>query len=162
VGPPGERPIFGAEQFDDGDPDGKIFSDCAAWLERLCMQHSVTHFAVEAAYVPKPVNMRTINRLVGMRAVAVMVAWERRARYREYAASQIATYFTGFARFVGGREAKKATTIWMAKTQGYDVGSDHDKADGLAVWSTGEADMFPHAAMRRGIGPLFLGPVRPA
>lgn len=154
VGPPGERPEFGARRWDYEDPEGKIFSDLATWLEMMIGQRQVTHVFTEAPFMGKDVRVST--RLMGMRAITRMVAWESGARFEELHIATIAKFFTGVGKFRGGSKEKKAVTIAMAKAQGYDVGKDHNKADGIAVWTLGEATAFPAIAAKRGIGPLFL------
>ena len=167
VGEIGGKPVFGTYRGDPEWGEGRIFSAFAEWLERRVEEFHVKQLFVEEAYVPRermrfvragqavpragpgPVNMDVIRRLIGLRAVARMVAWEQQARYEELGIGEIARHFTGHARWVGGRAGKKAATVRMARFYGFDVRND-DEADAVAIWMLGEARLGG-----RRPGPLF-------
>jgi crossover junction endodeoxyribonuclease RuvC len=171
AGEPGGVPEFGAIRLIGRDePEGAAFSKFREWLEGAVETWGITHVFTEESYVPRPsvqfrrsgldvaakkkppVDMAAINRLIGLRAIARMVAYEAALPYEGFTPARIAKHFTGFARFDGGRTEKKRRVIDIAKLYGYEVGSDDDMADAIAVWHLGCATVAPYA---RPAGPLL-------
>src|SRR5215472_4101666 len=96
AGEPGGVPEFGAVRLVGRDePEGRVFSKFRDWLEGAFEAHAITHVFAEEPYVPQPrtrfvrpgsiipgtkgtvsLDMAVIKRLIGLRAVARMVADE--------------------------------------------------------------------------------------
>jgi hypothetical protein len=86
----------------------------------------------QAVSGPAPMNAKTIEKLCAITGVIQMVAFEQHIECRSCTTGQATAFFTGKARWKGGRVAKKAATIARCRQLGYAV-TDDNAADAIAI-----------------------------
>lgn len=170
-GPAGGRPKWGHRNFGGANVSrGLVFAQFRFWLHGGCAKLKPSLIVYESPYIPrmeqprKPIpgqrpfviNADTLRRLLWFTGEIEEVAAELSIECREATTSEIAKFFTGKARWPGGRDEKKERTKEMCRAYGWDVENDN-QADALALWAMAEAVVSPRAASARGDGVLFLG-----
>lgn len=167
-GPVGGTPKFGARNFGgSGIARGLVFAQFRFWLHSGCQKLRPTLIVYESPYIPRPqekqdptrrrfvMNADTLRRLLWFTGEIEEVAAELNIECREATTGEIARFFTGKARWPGGRDEKKERTKEMCRAYGWDVTNDNE-ADALALWAMAEAIVSPRAASARGDGVLFI------
>jgi hypothetical protein len=167
----GGTPKFGSRNFGGANVKrGLVFAQFRFWLHSGCAKLRPTLIVYESPYIPRtPVNppapgarpfvmnADTLRRLLWFTGEIEEVAAELSIECREATTSEIAKFFTGKARWPGGRDEKKERTKEMCRAYGWDVTNDNE-ADALALWAMAEAIVSPRASSARGDGMLFLPP----
>ncbi len=97
-------------------------------------------------------NPQTIYVLCGIAWQIDLMARERGIECRKVNTSAFTKFFTGRGKF-DSRADKKAATMAMCKIHGWRA--TEDEADALALLAYAEARLYPSAAMKRAVGPLF-------
>lgn len=152
----GASPTWGSRDFSDKHGTGAIIGKFRVWLCEQCYRLKPSLVVYEAPYVArgKIMNAHTTERLHGMICTAMSVAWELRIDYQREQSATIRKFLTGHARH-GSRAAGKAAVLAACLAMGFDVGTDDDAGDALALWLMIEAQLDPSAGMRRGNGALL-------
>jgi hypothetical protein len=123
---------------------------CAAHCADSSAHQHTGHLVATLPARTAPIDINVLRRLISMCGLVEMVAYEHQIQ----ASNEICRHFTGRGSW-GGRANKKAATQKMCAVYGWhDV--TEDEADPLALWVYGEAELFPRAALKHGIGPLFV------
>lgn len=168
-GPVGGTPKFGSRNFGgSGVSRGLVFSQFRFWLHSGCHKLRPSLIVYESPYIPRPqeaakgahqrrfvMNADTLRRLLWFVGEIEEVAAELNIECSEATTGEIAKFFTGKARWPGGRDEKKERTKEMCRNYGWDVTNDNE-ADALALWAMAEAIVSPRAASARGDGVLFI------
>lgn len=158
---------FGTRNFGGSDvPRGIVFSQFRYWLVSGCMKLKPSLIVFETPYVPRHsvgpqrpgipmMNPDTLRRLLWFAGEIEAVAAELGIECREVTPAAVGKFFTGKARWPGGRIEKKRRTMDMCRAYGWEVTNDNE-ADALAMWAMAEAVVSPRAASARGDGALFI------
>jgi hypothetical protein len=133
------------EHIESGDPDHIVFE--APYIP-IAQQPRFAKAGTAVARAPViPMNAETVKKLMCLAGLIEKAGFTHSIPVQEATAGQIAKFFTGQARW-GGREAKKAATMRVCRSGGYDV-KDDNEADALALLMYAEATLYPQAARSR-------------
>jgi Holliday junction resolvasome RuvABC endonuclease subunit len=149
----GDVPRWGTHRGARNASTGETLSSFAGWLRDLLIAETPDFVCFESPYIPVhgaeiPRNAATIRRLHCYSGLIEAVCWRLRIKVYEARPNEICRHFTGHGSW-GGREKKKAATVRMCMTFGWDVAGQIDAADALALWCFAEAVLDPAAAAER-------------
>jgi hypothetical protein len=183
----GREPLWGHEDFRKGDPSsGELFVRLGRWVDQLIAMFGPSLVSFEDPYIPMfgkkdvrlangeavnlpglaggarvkgtPFNNATILRLYGVVAVVQEHCAAGGVGVYKVSTGQVCRFFTGRGAW-GGRDKKKAETMRVCRGYGFDAAT-YDESDAIAVGMYLEALIWPRISERRGVGPLFMAPVR--
>jgi len=153
VGELGDIPRWGTRRTARGAVTGEALSSFAGWLRELLIAEAPDIVCFESPYIAMrgaeiPRNAVTIRRLHCYAGMIEAVCWRLKIKVYESRPSEICRFFTGQGSW-GGRAKKKAATVRMCMTFGWDVAGQVDAADALSLWCFAEAVIDPVAAAQR-------------
>lgn len=162
AGVPGGNPIWGSYRpAPPGSDEGQVFLAAERWLTQKVAIICPTLIYAEDQYIAVGgdkkrgggINIATVRRLYGLRAVCALVCARYEIRLRWVSAGTVQRFFLPNSGRMK-RAEKKAATIRVCHDRGWNVETE-DEADGVAVWVYGCHDILPALAGEASIGPLW-------
>lgn len=152
------EPVYGSQRM---GPRGGSLGDCFLafdrWVNARIEEWRPEVIVFEAPLLVSRGSVMVVQRLMGLAAIAELIALKRGVRIYRAEGSTVTKAFTGRgARFAGGSAEKKRLVIETCKRYGWNP-KDDNAADALAVLQYAQSVFNRQEMVARASGPLFAG-----